>query len=206
MKFQSKLFKAFFLFMLAAMAWAVMPSSMVTATDSSGFIVPPNQPPERIRINGVDNAALLASAIITNADVDILRPTDGSDKWYLNNLNKWKYDVQIQEMTLSGGGTMSASTWMSKSVFPTSVPANATGHGIFSLTNAQFFSDPESSWSIKTLASGNCREVRIRARVHDDTISRPWTPWLIFNVKAPKSGIPVAPGPHKTPLPAAPKK
>lgn len=192
--------------MLAAMVWAVTPSLMVTASDSSNFILPPNQPPERIRINGVDNATLLASTAITNADVDILRPTDGSDKWYLNNLNKWKYDVQIQEMTLTGSGNMSASTWMSKSVFPTSVLANTNGHGVFSLTNAQFFSDPEASWSIKKLASGNCREVRIRARVHDDTISRPWTPWVIFNVWAPKSSITVVPGPHKTPLPAAPKK
>jgi hypothetical protein len=206
MKFNSRLFKAFCLFLLAAMAWAMIPSSMVTASDSSAFILPPAQPPERIGINGVDNATMLGAAVITNADVDILKPTDGSDKWYSNNLNKWKYDVEMQEMTLTGAGKMSGSTWMSKPVFPTSVPANATGHGVFSLANAQFFSDPESSWSIKKLASGNCREVRIRARVHDDTISRPWTPWLVFNVKAPKSSIPVAPGPHKTPLTVTPKK
>jgi hypothetical protein len=206
MKFNSRLFKAFCLFILAAMAWAMIPSSMVTASDSSTFILPPTQPPETIRINGVNNAAVLATTAVTNAGVDIVRPTDGSDKWYSDNLNKWKYDVEIQEMTLTGSGTMSASTWMSKPVFPTSVPANATGHGLFSLTNAQFFSDPESSWSIKKIASGNCREMRIRARVHADTTSRPWTPWLIFNVVAPKSSIPVAPGPHKVPLTVTPKK
>jgi len=206
MKIQSRLFKVFCLFVLAVAVWAVMPLSMVIAADSSNFILPPTQPPERIRINGVDNATLLGASIITNADVEILQPTDGTDKWYSNNLNKWKYDVQIQEMTLTGSGTMSASTWMSKPIFPTSVPANATGHGVFSLSNAQFFSDPESSWSIKKIAAGNCREVRIRARVHDDTIARPWTSWLVFNVSVPKGSMTVAPGPHKVPSAVAPKK
>ena len=210
MKFNSRLFKAFCLFILAAMVWTMIPSSMVTASDSSTFILPPAKPPERIGINGVYDATMLGAAVITNADVDIVRPTDGSDKWYSDNLNKWKYDVEIQEMTLAGSGTMSTSSWMSKPVFPTSVPANATGHGVFSLTNVQFFSDPESSWSIKkgsfSFSSVNCREVRIRARVHSDTTARPWTPWLIFNVKAPQSSIPVAPGPHKVPLLVTPKK
>lgn len=206
MKFNSRLFKAFCLFILAAMVWTMIPSSMVTAADSSTFILPPTQPPETIRINGVNNAAVLGSTAVTNAGVEILRPTDGSDKWYSDNLNKWKYDVEMQEMTLAGSGTMSTSSWMSKPVFPTSVPANTSGNGVFSLTNAQFFSDPEASWSIKKIASGNCREVRIRARVHSDTTSRPWTPWLIFNVVAPKSSIPVAPGPHKVPLTVTPKK
>jgi hypothetical protein len=178
------------------------------------FAVPPQNPPQ-VSVNGGYDVANTLFLRGSNVNVMIKRPSDGSPQWYLNKTVS--YDVQIQVKRAGGGGTKAFLDWANK---PWSGDVRGDTAN-FILPHSWFFNDPESDWYIEHVTvgtHGDFRSARIRARVHDDAIVRPWSEWVTFVVqvpiptkKAPSMGGPV---PHtggiepsgRSPAPAQPSR
>lgn len=162
---------------------------------SSDFILPPTTPPQIIAAD--DGMDIDGRFYRRNQDVkaSINRPSDCSPKWFEANLKSYDVEVQVK----NGGGDIKSLAWTSKSIV-SSVPSSSPS---LTLPYARLFDDPESNWSIENFgARGNYRSVRVRARVHDATIVRPWSSWRMFEVEVPLR-LTKAPGGARPQIPGA---
>lgn len=108
----------------------------------------------------------------TDVRIQIRRPLDGSPEWHARN--PASYDVQIQIKTAGG--------WAHKSplAYVSGEPA------LLRLPYADLFEDADANWDIESYPErGKFRWVRVRARLHEEGVSRPWSNWRSFLVQVP---------------------
>ena len=143
--------------------------SWVGATD---FIKAPATPPQIVTEE--DGGDIDGRFFKRNTDIriHIRRPLDGSPEWYAKN--PASYDVQVQVKTAGG--------WARKS----QVPQVSGEPARLSLSYSSLFEDADTNWDIESYPErGKFRWVRVRARLHEEGATRPWSNWRSFLVQMP---------------------
>lgn len=133
-------------------------------TPSKGFILPPATPP--VIESPVKDGIYRNGAPVS---VTIRRPTDGDERWYAEHP---EFDVEFEVMR-PDAGMMWASVSLELLLGRTTLTTSSVS---VALTNFSSHGPGKS---------GEWQTWRMRARVRDSAISRPWSAWQPFNVVVP---------------------
>jgi hypothetical protein len=143
---------------------------------SADFILPPQTPPSIMADDGMDIDGRFYKRNL-NIVASVRPPSDGSPQWYIDNLKS--YDLEVAVQTTATAGT---DNWAVKNIVPNVMAVTPS----VILPYSKLFDDPQTNWALVNYGvHGNCRNVKVRVRIHDDVTPKPWSAWRIFMVESP---------------------